>query len=283
MENKDSLTLIDRAVQNGDIAEASRLVKLAIRNRIDLKGRNIFYANVLLASMPWAELSALLPPGTNSFQTTGWLNSALKGRPLDVNCNPIPWFTYPAIDFIESILEPNWSIFEWGSGNSTKWWAKKCASVLAIESNPAWHEEVGKSLPTNAKTILAQEEGAYTTAISNTSDANFDVIVVDGDHRNKCVEASMGAIKDDSIVIFDNSDRQAYKPGLQMLMDAGFYHIDFWGLIPSYAYRNCTSVFFRNPELLKRAPTPPDHRSDLGLSCDQTIDHRKGGGKNFGD
>jgi hypothetical protein len=276
MENKISLSLIDNAVQSGNIAEASRLVKLAIKQQIDLKGRNIFYANVLLASMPWTEFSALLPAGTNSFQTTGWINSTLKARPLDANNNPIPWFTYPAIDFLESIIDPKWHIFEWGSGNSTKWWARKCASVVAVESNHAWHSEVSKSIPPNATAILAQDAASYTQAIHNYDKSHFDVIVVDGDHRNKCVESSIGSLKDDTIIVFDNSDRRDYKSGIQLLLDAGFYHIDFWGLIPSYAYRNCTSIFFLKPDLLKRAPLPSDHTSDLGLSCDQTIERLKG-------
>ena len=271
MEHKVSLTQIDEAIKVGNISQASRLVQLGISQKLDFQGRHVFYANVLFASMPWSEVSALLPYGTNSFQTTGWINSVLKGRPLDANNNPIPWFTYPAIDFLESILDPNWNIFEWGSGNSTKWWSKKCASVTAVESNPAWHGEVSNSLPANAKVVLAVDKETYTHTICNYSDMVFDLVVVDGDHRNECVDTCLGVLPESGIVVFDNSDRHTYESGIYNLQKAGFFHIDFWGLIPSYAYRNCTSVFFRNPEILKRAPLPSKHVSNLGFSCEQSI------------
>jgi hypothetical protein len=271
MAQKVSLAQIDAAVKVGNISEASRLVQLGVSQQMNFQGRHVFYANVLFASMPWREVSALLPSGTNSFQTTGWINSVLKGRPLDVNNNPIPWFTYPAIDFLESVLDPHWNIFEWGSGNSTKWWSKKCASVTAVESNPAWHGEVSNSLPANAKVVLAVDKETYTHTICNYPDMVFDLVVVDGDHRNECVEACLGVLPESGIVVFDNSDRHTYDSGIRNLQEAGFFRIDFWGLIPSYAYRNCTSVFFRNPELLKRAPMPSKHVSNLGYSCEQSI------------
>jgi hypothetical protein len=45
MENDTSLALIDRAVQRGDIAEASRLVKLAIKQKTISKD-GIFFARI---------------------------------------------------------------------------------------------------------------------------------------------------------------------------------------------------------------------------------------------
>ena len=271
MSNHVTFGQINTALQAGHISEAARLVQLGVRQKMDFQGRHVFYANVLFASVPWQEISALLPSGTNSFQTTGWLNSVMKGRPVDANDSPIPWFTYPAIDFLESILNPQWRVFEWGSGNSTKWWAKKCAVVTAVESNPAWHAEVSRSLPQNAKVILAEDQDAYTQAIRENVESLFDIVVIDGDHRNHCASICLDIISKEGIVIFDNSDRPSYNEGIKCLLDAGFFRIDFWGLIPSYAYRNCTSIFFRNPEILRRAPLPSDHASDLGLSCEQSI------------
>jgi hypothetical protein len=271
MTNSVFFTQLESALKENNFNEAARLIQLGVRQKIDFQGRHVFCANVLFASMPWREVSALLPSGTNSFQTTGWLNSVLKGRPVDVNDNPIPWFTYPAIDFLESILNPDWRVFEWGSGNSTKWWAKKCAFVTAVESNTSWHAEVSRSLPPNAKVILAEDQESYTQAIRQAAESVFDIVVVDGDHRNQCASMCLDTLSDDGIVVFDNSDRHVYNEGIQCLLNAGFFRIDFWGLIPSYAYRNCTSIFFRNPELLNRSPLPSEHVSNLGLSCEQSI------------
>lgn len=78
-------------------------------------------------------------------------------------------------------------------------------------------------------------------------------------------------IKSDGIIIFDNSDRKMYRDGLTHLMNTGFRRLDFFGLIPSYLYRNCTSIFYRNDDFLKNATLPCDHQSSLGPTCAQVM------------
>ena len=39
-----------------------------------------------------------------------------RKRPLDLE---IPWFSYAAIDFLEDYLQPEMSVFEYGTGGST--------------------------------------------------------------------------------------------------------------------------------------------------------------------
>lgn len=58
------------------------------------------------------------------------------------------------------------------------------------------------------------------------------------------------------------------------LIDQGYYRIDFWGPIPSYLYKNCTSVFFKDPALLRRTAVPSVHRSSVGISCFQAMNRR---------
>ncbi|MEJ2506834.1 MAG: hypothetical protein P8Y81_11300 [Ignavibacteriaceae bacterium] len=47
---------------------------------------------------------------------TGWLPSFKSGKPVDFNLEPIPWFTYAAIDFLKGKLNKNLSVLELGSG-----------------------------------------------------------------------------------------------------------------------------------------------------------------------
>ena len=44
---------------------------------------------------------------------------------LDAGQSPIPWYTYPAIEFLNQIDFSVKSVFEFGSGNSTRYWAKR--------------------------------------------------------------------------------------------------------------------------------------------------------------
>lgn len=53
--------------------------------------------------------------------------------PVDKFNNPLPWFTYSAISFIEKKLLKSFNVFECGAGNSTKWFAKRVNSIISVE------------------------------------------------------------------------------------------------------------------------------------------------------
>src|SRR4051812_28959184 len=50
-------------------------------------------------------------------------HNLLNGKtPLDLE---IPWFSYSAVDFLESFLQPSMTVCEYGSGGSTLFFAKR--------------------------------------------------------------------------------------------------------------------------------------------------------------
>src|SRR5947209_17002794 len=76
-------------------------------------------------------------------------HNPLHGKsPLDWE---IPWFSYAAIDFLESFLQPQMVAFEYGSGGSTLFLAKRVKYVYSVEDNPEWFERVCQR--TNQKKI----------------------------------------------------------------------------------------------------------------------------------
>ena len=270
MEQKITVEEINAKLRSGQVREAAQLIQAGVAQRIDFRGGHVTYANVLLATAPWAEITALLPPGTNSFATSGWVKSVLSGRPVDAQGNAIPWFTYPAIEFLEAVVRKEWRVFEWGSGNSTIWWSRNCESVTAAENNAAWAAEVRPKLSKNAQVLLHEDKDGYVNAIKGG--LVYDVIVVDGEHRNECAYACVPHLSDKGIIVYDNSDRSEYDPSISHLESLGFHRVDFWGLIPSYVYRNCTSIFYRDPASLKHSTLPSQHVSTLGRSCEQSIE-----------
>lgn len=263
---------IHRALAAGQRELACQLILSSVRQKVPLGGDTVFYSNLLLCSFPWAEVSALLHSGTNSLLSTGWLESVMKGRPVNAAGDPIPWLTYPAIDFLDAHVKPDWKVFEWGSGNSTLWWSRKCRLVRAVESNRDWHSEVSRGLPGNASVFLAESHSDYVGQLGAQKDGPFDAIVIDGDHRNDCAEASQAALAPGGLIVFDNTDCDEHRRGVEFLSKAGLHRIDFFGGIPSYTYRNCTSIFLQDPAILTGAKVPADHVSSVGLSCGQAVD-----------
>ncbi len=56
----------------------------------------------------------------------GWFKSITQDMCVDMEYNKLPWMTYPFISFITPRLDKEISVFEYGSGYSTIWWAKNC-------------------------------------------------------------------------------------------------------------------------------------------------------------
>ena len=56
--------------------------------------------------------------------------------PIDLG---MPWFAYSAIDFLESFLKKQMKVFEWCTGGSSVFFAKRCESVYSIENSKQWY------------------------------------------------------------------------------------------------------------------------------------------------
>jgi hypothetical protein len=277
--NKFKINIANAAVHNkiqkllneGKNQDACYLIKEALSKGLDFQGFEVYYAHILICNCDWEEISSLLPRETNFLLTSGWIQSISQGKPSNANNEPVPWLTYPAIDFLDSIIDSDWSVFEWGSGNSTLWWSKRVRQVQTIESDLNWFQEVQTRLPDNAQISHYKSEEEYSKSIHKFDDNCFDVIVIDGDFRNKCAQECINKLKKDGIIVFDNTDGMEFNEGVLFLQSNEFYRIDFWGMIPSYLYKNCTSIFSKNLNVLRCNSLPSQHTSSVGISYYQAM------------
>src|SRR6516165_5398218 len=58
----------------------------------------------------------------------------------------LPWISFSAIRALESLLTHSMFAFEYGSGGSTLFFARRCQSVLSIEDRADWAERVSSGL-----------------------------------------------------------------------------------------------------------------------------------------
>jgi len=156
---------------------------------------------------------------------------------------PLPWFTYGAIHFLESRLMPGFRVFEWGSGGSTTWWSERAKEVVACEHDHTWYRRVASSVGANVTVV----ERALGEAYSGEIDAHgeFDIVVIDGRERVACAVHAIGSLTPHGVIVWDNSDRTKYEPGLKLLTDHGFRSVEFFGLGPVLAEPWGTSIFYR--------------------------------------
>ena len=163
---------------------------------------------------------------------------------LDANGEPVPWYTYPTIEYLRQLDFSGCSVFEYGCGNSTLFWGKLAREVTSVESDPEWFERVRDGLTTDSVQVhLATEQDAYVQF--PRSRGKFDVVIVDGMFRGLCVREAIHALQTGGLLIFDNSDW--YPKATAFLRESGFIQVDMSGFGPINDFTWTTSLFF-HPE-----------------------------------
>ncbi len=182
-----------------------------------------------------------------SFTESGWLESALIKRAMDADGAPLPWYTYPSIYFLGPRIQPTWTVFEYGCGQSTLWWAAKVARLTAVEHDQAWAETMRERVPANCSIVYRELEygGDYGREILQYRDTLFDVVVVDGRDRVNSARNSLERLAPAGVIVWDNADREYYRDGHDHLHANGFRRLDFHGYGPCNTKPWLTSVFYR--------------------------------------
>lgn len=177
----------------------------------------------------------------------------------------VPWWTYRAIAAVEDWLvsrpEPA-TVFEYGSGASTVWLARRAGRVYSVEhdsgfarhmdaaisSYPNASVRVVEPVPRANPAVPSRKEGHegldfvdYVGAMDHVP-GSFDLVVIDGRAREACLEAALGRLAEDGLIVFDNSRRRRYR---EAIMRSGLDERVLGGLTPTLPYPDQTSLLAR--------------------------------------
>ena len=173
----------------------------------------------------------------------------------------VPWWTYDAIDKIEEFLagKPNAKVFEYGSGASTIWLAKRSQHVTSIEHDPSWNKIVTERLNqfsnVDAKLILPDFEydpkfrsnkvkrksfKNYVKSIENKGE-KFDLIIIDGRARVACLSIAFSCLARGGLIVFDNSLRKEYRSSIEAVEGQTD---NYYGLLPALPYPDQTTLIY---------------------------------------
>jgi len=192
-------------------------------------------------------INTLLINKKSYLRSTGYLNSFKNGYPCDDKGEVLPWMNYPVISFLKERLNKDITIFEYGSGFSTRFYAARVKHVTSLEYNYIWYEKVKQTLPDNV-TLLFQEtdiDGKYCRAIQ-LNDVKYEMIVIDGDDRENCMQQCLVSLSENGVIILDDSQRDCYAESIIFLEKKGFKRIHFEGLKPKGKIMDRTTVFYRD-------------------------------------
>lgn len=211
-----------------------RTLKVLLKKEINSQrnGRNDNFLEILLEKLG----------NKLSFETQSSINK--KGEPL-------PWFTYPAIEYLNQLNLKEYNVLEWGCGNSTKYFSARTNSITSIESNPEWFKKIKNIEEVNSEIYLKETKEEYTR-FPTTLTKKFDIIIIDGIYRDECVNTAIGLHNKKCFIILDNADR--YPDLCKILRDSNYLEIDFHGFGPINNYTWTTSFFYPNEGMTKLIP-----------------------------
>ncbi|PWS32952.1 FkbM family methyltransferase [Pedobacter paludis] len=194
-----------------------------------------------------SRLKALLSYGHKGYlNSIGWFTAFDKKQAVDGKGEALPWVTYSFIDFIKERINNTQNIFEYGSGSSTIFYAKKAGTVTSVEHDKGWFDMVKNTSPANAEMIFCKLEknGEYSKKASMLN-KKFEIIIVDGRDRVNCCKHSVDALSSDGVIVLDDSEREVYNPARIFLKEKGFKELSFSGISPGLFYEKATSVFYK--------------------------------------
>lgn len=173
-----------------------------------------------------------------------------------------PWWSYRAIDVVDGWLQqhPDARVFEYGTGASTLWLARRAARVESVDHDPVFSATVSDLVPDNVTLHVVEgrpagpnprapsrkagyshlDFGEYVDLITRVH-GPFDLIAIDGRSRVECLRLAQKHLAPGGIIVFDNAGRAEYQPTLRDLpFDVRFYR----GMAPSLPHLLTTAVAF---------------------------------------
>jgi SAM-dependent methyltransferase len=176
------------------------------------------------------------------------------------------WWSFAAQDAVAAHLadRPDARVFEYGSGASTLWLARRAAEVHSVEHDLGWAEVMRGQLahvsnatlhavapttrgagpctaPSGRRGYADKDFSDYVRAIDAVP-GQFDVIVVDGRARAACLEHARSRLAPGGILVFDDPHRARYRPAIAA---SGLEVTELRGLKPCLPYRDGTALLRR--------------------------------------
>jgi len=130
-----------------------------------------------------------------------------------------PWLTKESITFLDRFfkLNSNTRMLEFGSGNSTQWFAQRVHALVSVDHDIRWHTQVQEQCAPYTNVTLYLIQSLYYTLSSTFPDNHFDIILVDGKDRVRCIQESIRILKPGGILMLDDAERKKYRPIFELL------------------------------------------------------------------
>ena len=235
-----------------------------------------------LLTVRWARIAAEKTGLLNWLEVRGrrrrsllWLRTLFEIYRLDDLIKlDLCWWTFSAQDCVAAYLagRPGARVFEYGSGASTIWLARRAAEVHSVEHDAEWVEVMRSRAaafpsvtlhfvpprPVRGTAAKAPSERGgctgfdffdYVRAIDAVPGL-FDLIVIDGRSRAACLVHAQDRLAPGGLILFDDAGRSRYRSAIA---SAGLDVVETRGLTPCVPYPDVTSLLAHPAPAAKKA------------------------------
>ena len=150
----------------------------------------------------------------------------------------MPIYTYPCYEWLDSIDWTGSKVFEFGTGYSSIWWQNKKADYYGVEDIREWYD---RSIKSGLKKVKYETDLKKYMKRVYDYDFKFDVIVIDGQVRFDCIKPALEKIKDNGMIILDNSEW--FKSSKEELDKTDLIPIHFHGFKTMHVDSTFTSCY----------------------------------------
>ena len=153
-----------------------------------------------------------------------------------------PYLNDNVVERLGKLVQPDFKVFEFGTGGSTIWFANRVAELVSVEHDPTWFEILSRGfvedfgeVPAHVTLIMASPKTIrrglslnlkkwpipeFAQRIRSFPNDYFDLILVDGhEPRGRCLLNSKDKVKVGGTIVLDDSQREDYLPAIKELSD----------------------------------------------------------------
>lgn len=153
------------------------------------------------------------------------------------------------IFYVKQTLNRDPRVFEFGAGNSTLYFLSRGCFVQSVDHDPAWVENVRATADIwrySSQLEITREDRPYHGSFVG---GEYDIVLVDGRDRVKCLSQILRSINRDAVIVLDNTER---------IHDA---YSDYFTLLADYQITH-----FEQPSVFGEKPTSPGTLEGLNLN-----------------
>jgi len=178
--------------------------------------------------------------------SSGWMASLANKTPQNNVGETMPWMNFSIIELLHEKLTKEQDLFEFGSGYSTHYYAKRVKSVTSIEYDERWYNQIRNDIPSNVELIFqAYDQGNRYCMTITEQDKSYDVVIIDGRDRVNCFKQALAKLSSSGVILLDDSQRSRYSEVFELATKNDFRVLNIAGLKPTGTARDQTSIFYR--------------------------------------